>query len=324
LTTDRRGAILLAHTDQCAPTMNRHEFADLFSLQMATLEAGRTRFFERSVESKSFKSHLDAVQLDPLPGPSLGPHEVPASSLVGRVDPGYLVYRWQGSSFPTIIYHHGNLERPFEMSGNAKNTFRTVLAVGTREIEANLLVVRAPFHRMAVREYLQRMGRIENFVAMLAVSTALVEQIVRECREGGCRQILVAGISLGGTVTNLHRTHFSSADAYVPMLAGTAQGDMFTQSAYRRLLGKAGRRNPEIVQELLNFTHEYLRVRDHNVFPLLARYDRYVPFERQEECYSDHPVRVMERGHITAALSPKLLRRHIVDVLKGETPGHGL
>jgi len=304
--------------------MNRHEFADLFSLQMATLEAGRTRFFERSVESKPFKSHLEAVQLDPLPGPSLGPHEVPAGSLVGRVDPAYLVYRWQGSRFPTIIYHHVSHERPFEMAGNSKNTFRAVLAVGTREVEANLLVVRAPFHRMAVREYLQRMGRIENFVAMLAVSTALVEQIVRECREGGCGQILVAGISLGGTVANLHRTHFNSADAYVPMLAGTTQGDTFTRSAYRRLLGKAGRRNPEMVQELLNFTHEYLRVRDYNVFPLLARYDQYVPFEWQEECYADLPVRVMERGHITAALSPKLLRRHIVDVLNGETPSHGM
>jgi hypothetical protein len=86
-------------------------------------------------------------------------------------------------------------------------------------------------------------------------------------------------------------------------------------------MGRAGRRNPEEVQDLLNFTSQFLRVRDNNVFPLLARYDQYVPFEFQEDCYVDRPVRVMERGHITAALSPDLLRRHIVDVLKGQAPG---
>jgi len=301
--------------------MNRHELADTTSLHLAALEAGRNRFFEKSVESLPFRAHLEAVQLDPLPGPSLGAHEVPANTLVGRVDPAYLIYRWKGAQHPTIIYNHGNLERPFDMSSKSKNTFRTVLATGTREIDANLIVVRAPFHRMATKEYLQRMGRIDNFLAMMAVSTALVEQIVFECRQGGCRRILVAGISLGGTVTNLHRTYCNSADLYVPLLAGASQGDTFTLSAYRRLLGKAGRQNPEAVQDLLNFTSEFLRIGDCNVFPLLARYDQYVPLAFQEECYMDRPVRIMERGHITAALAAGLLRQHIVDVLNGQTPG---
>jgi hypothetical protein len=270
--------------------MNRHELADLISLNLAGLEAGRTRFFEQTVESLPFRAHLEAVRLDPLPGPMLGAHEVPTSTLVGTVDAAYLIYRWKGAAYPTIIYHHGNRERTFEMSGKSKNTFRTILADGTREIDANLVAIRAPFHRMATREYLQRMGTIENFLAMLAASTALIERIVYECREGGCNRIMVAGLSLGGTVANL------------------------------RLLGRAGRHHPEAVQELLNFTSEYLRVRDNNVFPLLARYDQYVPFELQEECYVDRPVRVMERGHITAALSPELLRRHVVDVLQGQVP----
>ena len=301
--------------------MNRHELADMVSLNLAALEVGRTRFFEHTVESPPFRAHLEAVRLDPLPGPTLGAHEVPASTLVGRVDAAYLIYRWKGATYPTIIYHHGNRERTFEMSSRSKNTFRTILAAGTREIDANLVAIRAPFHRMPTREYLQRMGTIENFLAMLAASTALVEQIVYECRQGGCGQILVAGISLGGIVANLHRTYRNSADLYVPMLAGATQGDTFTLSAYSRLMGRAGRHNPEAVQDLLNFTSEFLRVGDNNVFPLLARYDQYVPFELQEDCYVDRPVRVMERGHITAALSPDLLRRHVVDVLKGQAPG---
>ena len=301
--------------------MNRHEFADWTSLRLAALEAGRNRFFERSVESLPFRAHLEAAHLDPLPGPSLGAHEVPASTLVGRVDPAYLIYRWQGAQHPTIIYNHGNLERPFDMSSKSKNTFRTVLATGTREIDANLIVVRAPFHRMTTKDYLRRMGKIESFLTMMAASSALVEQIVFECRQGGCDRILVAGISLGGTVTNLHRTYYNSADLYVPLLAGASQGDTFTLSAYRRLLGKAGRQNPEAVQDLLNFTSEFLQVRDNNVFPLLARYDQYVPLAFQEECYMNRPVRIMERGHITAALSSDLLRKHIVDVLKGQAPG---
>lgn len=300
--------------------MNRHELADVVSLRLAALEAGRTRFFESSVEGRPFEEHLSAVHLDALPGPSLGPHEVPSGSLVGRVDSAYFVYRWNGASHPTVVYHHGNREDPFDMTSHSKNTFKAVLADGEREIDANLIVVRAPFHRMPTRDYLQRMGQIQNFMAMMAASTELVEQIVQECHEGGCSQIVVAGMGLGGVVANLHRTYHNSANLYVPMLAGTTQGNTFTMSGYRLLMGKAGRRQPEIVQDLLNFTGEFLRVRDDNVFPLLARYDQYVPFEQQEECYADLPVRVMERGHITAALSPKLLRRHVVDVLQGQVP----
>ena len=74
--------------------MNRHELADVASLRLAAIDAGRARFFESSVDSRPFEEHLDAVHLDALPGPSLGPHEVPAGSLVGRVDSAYLVYRW--------------------------------------------------------------------------------------------------------------------------------------------------------------------------------------------------------------------------------------
>ncbi len=300
--------------------MNRHAFVDLFALHMAALETGRDRFFQRTVESAPMREHLSHVHLQPPPELTHGRHELSADTLVGRVDPAFFVYHWRGPTFPTIIYHHGNQERPFDFGSRSKNTFRSILAADARRIEANLIVVRAPFHRWPTRDYMRRMGDLTNFMAMLATSVRLIDALLRVCREEGSPRIMVAGISLGGLVTNLHRAYCDTADLYVPLLAGAEHGDVFTSSAYRRLLGKQGRRHPELVRELLNFEADYQKVKTDNVFPLLARYDQYIVFERQRECYENRPVRVMERGHITAALSSALLRQHIIDVLKGDVP----
>ena len=300
--------------------MNQHVFLDLFTLRMAALQAGRDRFFHHNAKSAPLAEHLKAVRFASPPDLTRGPHEMPADTLAGRVDPAFLVQQWRGNSFPTIIYHHGNQEHPFELKGSARNTFRTVLADGARDIDANLIAIRAPFHRWPTRDYLRRMGDITNFIAMLATSVNLIDQIVSACHDIGSSPVMVSGISLGGTTTNLHRTYYNTADLYVPLLAGAAQGDVFTSTPYRRLVGGQGRRHPELVQELLNFDDDYQKVATDNVFPLLARYDQYVVFERQSTCYEYCPIRIMERGHFTAALSPTLLRQHIADVLHGNVP----
>ncbi|MBN1856447.1 MAG: alpha/beta hydrolase family protein [Dehalococcoidia bacterium] len=300
--------------------MNQHVLLDLFVLQMAAVQSGRDRFFRSSVRSAPITEHLQAVRFVSTPELTPGTHEMPADSLAGRVDPAFLVYKWQGNSSPTIIFHHGNQEHPFEMGGSARNTFRTVLADGAREIPANLIAIRAPYHRWPTRDYLRRMGDISNFAAMLSASVSLVDSIVEACHDLGSSPVVVSGIGLGGTVTNLHRTYYNTADLYVPLLAGAALGNVFTSSLYRRLVGGQGRRHPELVRELLDFEDDYQKVKTNNVFPLLARHDQYALLDRQSTCYEYHPIRIMERGHFTAALSPLLLRQHVADVLQGNVP----
>ncbi|MCK5212990.1 MAG: alpha/beta hydrolase family protein, partial [Dehalococcoidia bacterium] len=274
-----------------------------------------------NAKSAAISEHLQAVRFASTVDLAKGTHEMPADTLSGRVDPAFLVYQWRGNAFPTIIYHHGNQEHPFALDGNTKNTFRTVLVDGARDIPANLIVVRAPFHRWPVRDYLRRMGDIANYSAMLATSTMLVDQLTSACHSVGSSPVLVSGISLGGVIANLHRTYYNTADLYVPLLAGAAQGDVFTSSPYRRLVGGQGRRHPQLVQGLLNFEDDFQKVKSDNVFPLLARYDQYVVLERQRACYECRPIRIMERGHISATLSPLLLRHHMADVLQGDVPG---
>jgi hypothetical protein len=88
-------------------------------------------------------------------------------------------------------------------------------------IPANLIMLRAPFHR-ASSDYMARVVGLSSFVAMLAVPVVLVEQLINSLKQKAVHRVLVTGISLGGWVTNLHRTYFNSADRYVPLLAGAA------------------------------------------------------------------------------------------------------
>jgi len=58
------------------------------------------------------------------------------------------------------------------------------------------------------------------------------------------------------------------------------------------------------------------KVKVNNVFPLLAFYDGFIRFEQQKRCYSARFVNIIEKGHVTAALSPSLLRKHILGVVE--------
>ncbi|HKK61949.1 MAG TPA: hypothetical protein VJ951_05285 [Bacteroidales bacterium] len=52
-----------------------------------------------------------------------------------------------------------------------------------------------------------------------------------------------------------------------------------------------------------------------NVFPLLARYDRFIEYGIQIESYKDVAVRVIEAGHVTGAVNAGELRLHILQIM---------
>lgn len=96
------------------------------------------------------------------------------------------------------------------------------------------------------------------------------------------------------------------------MLAGTALDDTFLGSAFGHLAAKQALRDPMVLQRALNFESAFRAAPRGRVFPLLARHDQFIRFGRQVSSYGEVPVRVIERGHTNAALSPSLLRAHIV------------
>lgn len=291
--------------------MNIHEVLDNFTVSLSALFLGTNKFFSNSINSTNFRDNLQNITLKIPEIQGEGYYEVTADTLVGKLDPAFHIDQWYGKEFPTIIYHHGNNERPFDYSRFSKNTFKNILHSEKENIKANLIVLRAPFHSN-LKENIEKMQYISNFVAMLSVSVRLIEQLVLQIKKNKGNRILVSGISLGGWITNLHRTYYNSADIYIPIFAGAALGDIFINSVYHKMTGKLVEEHYENVRKILNFEMDYIKVRDKNVYPLLAYYDQIIQYERQKKCYEECQVQVIEKGHITGAMSKKLIREHIL------------
>jgi hypothetical protein len=291
--------------------MNLHRFLDHYTIAVGALLAGRSTFFSCSVDCPAFGEMLEATKLQLPDIAGEGIYETPAETLVGTLDPAFFIAQWLGPEHPTLIYHHGNNERPFDLSLFSKNTFKQVVLSHQHDVRANLIALRAPFHR-SLRAYMERMTELRNFAAMLSVSVQLAEALVWWSRAQGSPRVILAGVSLGGWVTNLHRAFHNTADHYAPMLAGAALEEVFTTSAYRRLTGALARQRPEVLHDVLNFEVAFTAVPDDNVAALLMRHDAIVDYERQRRCYDPSRVTVRNRGHATGALDAASLRMFLL------------
>lgn len=295
--------------------LSHHAIVDEATARLGSLLVGEDGFFARSVDSPGIEEMLQSISVSVPSLTEEGVHEFSAETPVGPLDVGIKVTQWIGTDHPTVVYHHGNDERPFSSSRFTPNTFQDILVDYADQVEANIVGLRAPFHDGTTRDYARKMGDLANFVAMLATSVRTVDGIVSRLTGGG--PVVVSGVSLGGWVTNLHRAYEGTADVYVPMLAGAALGKLFTRSAYRRLLGRAGRDNPEAVERTLDFEEGFQRSDAGTVYPLLARHDRYIEYNLQRQCYDESELAVVDRGHITATLKPTPLREHLHGVVRG-------
>lgn len=294
--------------------MNLHEFLDISSITLASTMVTRSKFFSESVETSTLAEHLAAIKLK-LPNiKGEGMYEVVAETFAGKVDPAFQIVQWQGRGYPIILFHHGNNERPFNFGLTSKNTFKNVFYQQDGFEDTCLVALRAPFHQ-DMKTYLSKMRHLTHFVGMLAVSVKLVEQLVQFARQQGHSPVVVSGISLGGWVTNLHRAHFNTADAYIPMLAGASLGEVFLSSAYQKLTGKPAFENPQTLREVLNFERKFTRVSDNNVFPLLAVHDQIIQYDIQKRAYGNRFIEVLEKGHVTASLDSSALRQHVISNL---------
>jgi len=160
------------------------------------------------------------------------------------------------------------------------------------------------------------MVELSNFMAMIATSVRLNEEIINEIRKVAPGPIITNGISLGGWITNLHRGIFNTSTAYVPLLAGAYLGELFLKSKYRKLTSDIALENPEKIRRLLNFDQCFKSQNTQNVFPLLARHDQFIEYEVQKKTYNGYPLKTIERGHVTGALTTGALADHLLSVLK--------
>ena len=297
--------------------MNKHIFIDNLTANIGSLISGRKKFFAESTDSQSFGELIRSTELTVPEINSEGTFEIGLiTGSVGVPDPAFRVEKWLGDDYPSIIYHHGNNERPFDYHKRAKNSFMNIFVKSSEKFDANLIAVRAPFHNGSLKEYQEKMLHLGNFISMISASVKLNESIISSLRMKSNAPIITCGISLGGWVTNLHRSCYNSSTAYVPLLAGTYLGELFLNSKYRKLASENALQCPDKLRQLLNFNDDFSRVTSSNVYPLLAIYDRFIEYDVQKNSYEGHPVETIEAGHVTGSLNTLALRDHILKVLK--------
>ncbi len=286
--------------------MNLHALLDKVAVGLGA--SFMPKYFRDGLESPTLTEQLKGVKLELPPLGAEKDYELKAETLVGELAAAFRLAQWLGEDHPTLIYHHGAAETPFDYG------FRRIFPYAKLKIRANLFLVRAPFHR-SLRDFQQGIRTLSNVVAMLAVSVSLIERLVRLNRGMAVGHIVVAGTSLGGFITNLHHIHFHSADAYTPLLAGLLMDDAYLYSVYKRAVAPSARKNPAAIQSIFNFSADFAATDKNKVFPLLGRHDQLIRYEVQKASYGDCPVVTVDKGHTSGALSYSLLRRHILQHL---------
>ena len=265
--------------------------------------------FRRGIVSAPLHDHLAAVELH-LPPLAPGRRcSLAVQTMVGEVQAGF---RWRPASAanrPVLIFHHGLGEMPPD------HTFRWTFRRGPPD--AHLVAVCAPFHRSLV-DCCRGLASLDRFLAMCAVSMALIETVRRALVERGAQGSVVAGISLGGFVTLLHHLTYATADRYAPLMAGPDLAHTMLSTPCRGFLAPQALAQPEHLLAGLDFRQAFQASNAQRVRPLLARHDIWMPYDHHRAVYAAKavPVTTIDRGHMTGSWAFAALRRHLVSVLR--------
>jgi hypothetical protein len=283
--------------------VNRHILIDKCLLAAAN-RIGKP-FFRESIDSPPFDELLEETRILMPEVAGAGYYASSAHTPVGTLDIRMHLMHAADRHAPLLVYNMGGSESPFD--GGARRIFPI-----KQTFAINVVAVEAPLQR-SLEQLSSSFARLDNYMAMLAATVRMNECILRSDRFRDASITVVAGTSLGGFVANRHHLAFDTADAYVPIVAGTCHGDIFLSTIDS---GAIARANPERIRGRLNFDGPW-RTRVHpNVFPVLARYDQLNLLEVQGPSYGDVPYEVWDGGHLYSTFHPGLVRRKLLDVVE--------
>jgi hypothetical protein len=266
--------------------------------------------FRHGSTSPSLYDHLAAVDLRMPPLASHGRYIVMARTMVGEVQAGFRLRLGPRPELPLLIYHHGLGEIPYD------HTFRWIFRCRT-PTDAHLVAVRAPFHRSHI-DCCRGLATLNQFLAMCAVSVALMEAVRRALVARGAQGSVVAGISLGGFLTLMHHLAYGTASCYAPLLAGPDLAYTFLSTPCRQFLAPQAWVEPANLVTRLDFRQDFRASATQRVLPLLARYDLWMPwaYHQTEYAASGVPVTMIDRGHMTGSWAFAKLRAHLLEALR--------
>jgi hypothetical protein len=284
-----------------------HEGVD--RLHVRLLRVLTPRAFRHGITSPPFHAHLAAIRLALPPLTTARRYTLTADTLVGPLSAAFQIHWGPQPELPVLLYHHGIAEMPYD------RTFRSIFWRRER-FAAHLIAVRAPFHRSWL-EVTRGMATLSNFLAMCAVSVALMETLRQALLARGARRSLLTGCSLGGVLVMLHHLVYGTADGYVPLLAGPDMAHVLLAAQFRSLVAVPVLAQPAPLQALLDFRQAFQTSDTSKVFPLLARYDLNMLYTHHQACYAarNMAVATIDRGHITGGLAFAALRAHILTCL---------
>lgn len=291
-----------------------HTFLDKYSVFMTSLLI-KDKWFEQSTQSQSLIELCHQIDVSKIYSLEENTVELDVIFENTLLDPAFQVVQWLGYEYPTIIYHHGNNERPFDYRLSSKNTFRSILYTVRQEVKANLITIRAPFHTGTLKQFTSKMKDLHHFTQMIATSTNVIQSLVQHLKEQNCPKVVIVGLSLGGWVSNLHRSVYNSADVYIPIFARAALDSLFTKSYYAKLVSETAIVKPQVLKEVLNFEQQFSLISTKNIYPLLAKYDQFIEYSVQKSIYDDYDISTIEKGHITGALAATDIRQHILSAI---------
>ncbi|OEF97588.1 hypothetical protein [Desulfuribacillus alkaliarsenatis] len=295
---------------------NWHGLLDRLGATIGAYVYRKNLFFSESINTKPIKEVIPNTDLDMESIEHGDWQKVTATSPIGQFNGKYLVYKWIGNDVPTICFIHGSGEQPYKFDYFSSNSFRKIF---TKEfdIDANLILLMAPFHEGTQNDYIKALDSLENYVGMLATTTVILDALASRLRVDGLQgKIYAVGVSLGGWVVNLHRAYFrGKVDYYVPMIAGTRLHDVFTTSNYSKLTARKALDNVEVLKEILDFEEDFLDNKKNDCYPLLARYDRLVELDVQKNGYKGMELKIINKGHFTGMEAITEFRNHIKNVI---------
>ncbi|TVR57802.1 MAG: hypothetical protein EA426_11440 [Spirochaetaceae bacterium] len=285
---------------------------DAFGAFLGSIVYRRRKLFNRSLESPPLREAVPATKLEV---DSLDPgrwHEVKSAGPAGEFTAAYLVHRWVGPDRPSLIYIHGSGEHPRDFSRSADNSFRRITEKQF-DVDANLVLIMAPFHETTQGAYIDALGDLRNYVGMLATAASLVDSLAKRLRDAGAPAVFGAGFSLGAWVLNLHRAFYSTGiDRYVPICAGTKPDRIFVDSVYKGMVAPAARAQHEHLKEILDFESEFTANKTDDCSPMLFRYDNLVDIGVHLPSYSGMQVEVIDKGHFAGQQAIAEMRAHIL------------
>ncbi len=285
--------------------MDIHGLIDSASISLGSLFI--KKYFREGLSGRPLEEHLDSLEisLPEIPARDLeGDYPVTADTLAGELDALFRIAQWQGNEYNTIIYHHGASETPFDFG------FKKIFPYKKDKVDANLILIRAPFHNSR-KDYSENIITMDNFLAMVATSVKLIEELIMFLRTQGLQEIYIAGTSLGGYVSNFHHIFFNSADKYFPIMAGANFYDTLFESIYNKGVVKTSLEDRKQLEALLDLSDKFLECDSGNVFPLLAKNDRIVRYNVQKKSLEGCQIATFDKGHVTVAVAGDIIRNHI-------------